>query len=194
MSYGTEGLFRCGPTATIILRLFESSQAEMVPSAATFNNKVGRSPGVSRDCVHGKHTGVEPEELVMARLRLTIITTATFLALAAFEMSSLAQQQPGGPQQPGGAGGGRGGPGGGRGGFGGFGGGFNGLLGLASNAGVQTELKVTDKQKAAIKVSERETRREEPRAPHRGRLRREWRARWWPRWLLWRWPRRSWRQ
>ena len=35
----------------------------------------------------------------MARLRLTIITTATFLALAAFELSSLAQQQPGGQQR-----------------------------------------------------------------------------------------------
>ncbi len=92
----------------------------------------------------------------MARLKLTIITTATFLTLAACALTSLAQQQqqPGGQQQ----GGGRGGPGGGRGGPGGGfgggfgGGGFNSLLGLASNEGIQkAELKTTDKQKAAIK-------------------------------------------
>ncbi len=90
----------------------------------------------------------------MARLRITFITTAALIALAAFQLSSLAQQQPAGAQQPGGGrggpGGGRGGPGGGFG-FGGPGGGFNSLLGLASNPGVQGELKVTDKQKTAIK-------------------------------------------
>jgi hypothetical protein len=89
----------------------------------------------------------------MARLRLTIITMATFLALAAFTLSSLAQQQaPGGGRGgPGGGGRGPGGPGGGFGFFGGPGGGFNSLLALASNTGVQTELKVTEKQKSAIK-------------------------------------------
>ncbi len=96
----------------------------------------------------------------MARLRLIFITTATFVALAAFTLSSLAQQEPaggGGAQPPAGGRGGRGGggPGGGGrgpGGFGGFGGGgFNSLLGLASNVGVQTELKATDKQKSQIK-------------------------------------------
>jgi hypothetical protein len=86
----------------------------------------------------------------MSRLRITFTTAALVLALAALTLNSLAQ--------PPGGGGGRGGRGGGPGGgFGGPGGGFGGPGGgntplqLASNPAVQTDMKVTDKQKVQIK-------------------------------------------
>src|ERR1700733_10174040 len=87
---------------------------------------------------------------MMSRLRLTFMTAAMLLALAALTLNSLAQPPGGGG---GGGGGGRGGFGGGRGGFGGPGGGFGGgsLLELASNAAVQEDLKLKDTQKAKIK-------------------------------------------
>jgi hypothetical protein len=100
------------------------------------------------------HAGVSPKELMMSRLRLTFMTAAMLLALAALTLNSLAQP-PG--RGGGGGGGGRGGFGGGPGGgFGGPGGGFGGfgggsLLQLASNPGIQEELKLKDKQKAQIK-------------------------------------------
>jgi hypothetical protein len=89
----------------------------------------------------------------MSRLRMTFMTAAMLLALAALTLNSLAQPPAGGG---GGGGGGRGGFGGGRGGFGGPGGGFGGpgggsLLQLASNPAVQEDLKLKDKQKAQIK-------------------------------------------
>jgi hypothetical protein len=87
----------------------------------------------------------------MSRLRLTFMTAAMLLALAALTLNSLAQP-PGG----GGGGGGRGGFGGPGGGFGGPGGGFGGpgggsLLQLASNPAVQEDLKLKDAQKTKIK-------------------------------------------
>ena len=83
----------------------------------------------------------------MSRLRITFTTAALVLALAALTLNSLAQP-PGG-----GGGGGRGGRGGG---FGGPGGGFGGPGGntplqLASTPAVQTDMKVTEKQKVQIK-------------------------------------------
>ena len=85
----------------------------------------------------------------MSRLRITFTTAALLLALVALTFNSLAQQPPGG----GGRGGRGGGPGGG---FGGPGGGFGGPGGntplqLASNPAVQTDMKVTEKQKVQIK-------------------------------------------
>jgi Spy/CpxP family protein refolding chaperone len=75
----------------------------------------------------------------MSRLRITFMTAALVLALAALTLNSLAQP-------PGrGGGGGFGGPG------GGFGGPGGSLLQLASNPGVQADMKVTEKQKSQIK-------------------------------------------
>jgi hypothetical protein len=85
----------------------------------------------------------------MSRLKITLMTAAMMLALAALTLNSLAQ-----PPGRGGGGGGGGGFGGGRGGFGGPGGGPGGgmsLLQLASNAAVQEDLKLKDAQKAKIK-------------------------------------------
>jgi hypothetical protein len=87
----------------------------------------------------------------MSRLRITFTTAALVLALAALTLNSLAQP-PG--RGGGGGGGGRGGRGGGPGGGpgGGFGGpGGNTPLQLASNPAVQTDMKVTEKQKVQIK-------------------------------------------
>jgi hypothetical protein len=87
----------------------------------------------------------------MSRLRITFTTAALMLALAALTLNSLAQ--PPGRGGGGGRGGRGGGPGGGIGGpGGGFGGpGGNTPLQLASNPAVQTDMKVTDKQKVQIK-------------------------------------------
>jgi hypothetical protein len=94
----------------------------------------------------------------MSRLRITFTTAALVLALAALTLNSLAQPPGGGGGggrggRGGGPGGGFGGPGGG---FGGPGGGFGGpgggsLLQLANNPAVQTDMKVTEKQKTQIK-------------------------------------------
>ena len=81
----------------------------------------------------------------MSRLRITLMTAATLLALVALTFNSLAQP----PGRGGGGGGGRGGFGGPGGGFGGPGGG--GLLMLAMNPAVQEDLKLKDAQKAKIK-------------------------------------------
>ena len=122
----------------------------------------------------------------MSRLRITLITAASMLALAALTFNSLAQP-PGG--RGGGGGGGFGGgvaravglaapvglwrPGGGPGG--------GSLLQLASNPAVQEDLKVTDKQKAQIKslidkynAQNRELRAQMggPGGPGRGEMRR----------------------
>ena len=88
----------------------------------------------------------------MSRLRITLMTAATLLALVALTFNSLAQP----PGRGGGGGGGRGGFGGPWGGFGGPGGGFGGpgggsLLQLAQNPAVQEDLKLKDAQKAKIK-------------------------------------------
>jgi hypothetical protein len=85
----------------------------------------------------------------MSRLRITLISAAMMVALAALTLNSLAQP----PGRNGG------GPGGGPGGFFGRGGGPGGpggpggsLLSLASNPAVQEDMKVKDKQKAQIKT------------------------------------------
>jgi Spy/CpxP family protein refolding chaperone len=83
----------------------------------------------------------------MSRLRITLMSAAMMVALAALTLNSLAQP----PGRNGG------GPGGGPGGFGrgggpgGFGGPGGSLLSLASNPAVQEDMKVKDKQKAQIK-------------------------------------------
>ena len=86
----------------------------------------------------------------MSRLRITLMSAATMVALAALTLNSLAQP-PG--RNGGGQGGGPGGffgRGGGPGGPGGFGGPMP-LLMLASNPAVQEDMKLKDKQKAQIK-------------------------------------------
>ncbi len=92
----------------------------------------------------------------MSRLRITTMTAIAFVAMAALTLSSLAQQEPAQQKGGGGPGGGFGRGGGGGFGFGGGrGGGFGfggGLIGLASNPGVQEELKLKDKQKAQVKT------------------------------------------
>jgi hypothetical protein len=90
----------------------------------------------------------------MARIRFTLISALMLIALGVLTLNSIAQPPGGGGGGGGGRGGfqkGFGGPGGpgGPGGFGGPGGGS--LLGLASNPAVQEDLKLKDKQKAAIK-------------------------------------------
>jgi hypothetical protein len=84
----------------------------------------------------------------MSRLRITLISTAMMVALAALTLNSLAQP-PG--RNGGGPGGGPGGFFGGGGGPGGPGGPGGSLLSLASNPAVQEDMKLKDKQKAQIK-------------------------------------------
>jgi hypothetical protein len=83
---------------------------------------------------------------MMSRLKITLISAAMMVALAALTLKSFAQP----PGRNGG------GPGGGPGGFFGRGGGPGGpggsLLSLASNPAVQEDMKVKDKQKAQIKT------------------------------------------
>jgi hypothetical protein len=88
----------------------------------------------------------------MSRLRLTLISASMLIALGILGFDSFAQQQ-GGDRGggPGGFGKGGRGPGGFFGGFGGPGGPFGSAVGLASNPGVQEELKLKDDQKAKIK-------------------------------------------
>jgi hypothetical protein len=82
----------------------------------------------------------------MSRIRFTLISASMMIALGLLTLNSIAQP-------PGGGGGGRGGfqKGGGPGGPGGFGGPGGPILRLVMNPAVQDDLKLKDKQKAAIK-------------------------------------------
>jgi hypothetical protein len=86
----------------------------------------------------------------MSRIRVTLTMAGLVVALAAVALNTQAQP-PAGGRGGGGGGGGRGQRGGGPGGPGGFGGPGSNLLQLASNEAVQKEIKMTDRQKAAVK-------------------------------------------